>query len=44
MNPTAIVFWMILASIGFLIGGTVSAAVVGLLIGLLFSFIVTVFL
>ena len=34
INPAAVVLWMFLACIGFLIGGTVTAAVTGFAIGL----------
>ena len=37
MNPNALVFWAILAISGYLIWGTLTAALVGLLIGLILS-------
>lgn len=43
LNPKALIFWLILALIGWLAFGTVNAALAGLLIGLLICLIISFF-
>ena len=43
MNPTAVIFWVFLAGIGFLISGTVQGAVTGAVIGLGISLLASIF-